>query len=101
MNRIWEHLSQVGFNILEGQFRFRAEKSAIEAIDRVVSLARSAVSPGGGGVEGRMALAMSLDIVNAFNSLPWTRIHQALRRHEVPMYIRNIIKDYLNNRTVI
>jgi hypothetical protein len=33
---------------------------------------------------GWVALAVSLDIVNAFNSLPWVRIGEDLELHGVP-----------------
>lgn len=48
----------------------------------------------GGGV----VLAVSLDITNAFNSLPWECIKEALVRHEFPPYLRRILRSYLGDR---
>lgn len=76
-DRIWEYLDLEGPNISEDQYGFRAGWSTIEDINRVISLARSAMF--GGGV----ALAVSLDIVNAFNYLPWTKVKNSLVRYRV------------------
>ncbi len=38
--------------------------------------------------------AVSLDIQNAFNSMPWTRILETLVNAKVPVYHPNIIRDY-------
>lgn len=45
-------------------------------------------------------MAVSLDIQNAFNSLPWAVIREALARKEFPKYIHRIIDSYLSERTV-
>ena len=43
---------------------------------------------------------MSIDIVNAFNSIPWDRIRRALIKHRVHTYLRNIIGSYLSDRAI-
>lgn len=45
-------------------------------------------------------LAVSIDIANVFNSLPWQTIKMALKRHSIPTYLRSIIDDYLTNREI-
>ena len=70
-------------------------RSTIDAINNVLGYTRSALSQGG------LALAVSLDIVNAFNSLPWSGILRALARHGLPPYIRGIIRSYLADRNII
>lgn len=47
-----------------------------------------------------MVVAIGLDIKNAFNTLPWSAIKEALRRKGFPDYIGKIITDYLSNRAV-
>lgn len=47
-----------------------------------------------------VALAVSLDIVNAFNTMPWDRIVAALEHFEVPSYLVRLIRAYLNDRWV-
>ena len=44
---------------------------------------------------------MSIDTVNAFNSIPWDWIRRALIKHRVPTYLRNIIGSYLSARAII
>lgn len=43
-------------------------------------------------------MAVSLDICNAFNSLLWPIIRQAVRRINLPAYLIRIVEDYLRNR---
>jgi hypothetical protein len=47
-----------------------------------------------------VALAVSLDISNAFNTIPWYRIMEALRRYQVPKYLVEVIRNYLSDRWV-
>ena len=77
-SRINSHLPQSGHDLANDQYGFRTGRSTIDAINNVLEYSRSALSQGG------LALAVSLDIVNAFNSLPWSRIIRALPRHGLP-----------------
>lgn len=74
---VW-HLSREGPNLNEDQYGFRAGRSTVDAIGRVRSVAGSVTKEGG------MALAISLDISNAFNTLPWRRVGGGLEYHRVP-----------------
>lgn len=49
---------------------------------------------------GNMVLAVSLDIVNAFNSIPYSVIRRALFRKKIPDYLRRIVISYLTNRRI-
>ncbi|XP_049880311.1 uncharacterized protein LOC126376807 [Pectinophora gossypiella] len=93
-DRIVEHLVLEGPNLSECQFGFRRGQSTVDAILRVRSLSDEAVSEGG------VSLAISLDIVNAFNSLPWQAIREALVYHQVPPYLRGIVGAYLQDRHI-
>ena len=53
----------------------------MDAVRRVRSMAEDMVSRGG------VALAVSLDVANAFNAIPWDRIVEALKHLEVPPYL--------------
>lgn len=92
--RIVRHLANEGPNLSECQFGFRQGRSTVDAILRVRSLSEEAVSRGG------VSLAISLDIVNAFNSLPWQAIREALVYHQIPPYLRGIVGAYLQNRHI-
>jgi hypothetical protein len=47
-----------------------------------------------------VAMAVSLDISNAFNTIPWYRIVEALRCYQIPKYLVEVIKTYLSDRWV-
>lgn len=59
-------------------FGFREGRSTTDAIAHVRALSDQSVSRGG------VAIAVSFDIANAFNTLPW-RIREALIYHRVPL----------------
>jgi hypothetical protein len=79
----------------EGQYGFRRGRSTTDAIIRVRSFVEEAER------RGWVALAVSLDIVNAFNSLPWERIGEALEFHRVPPYLQGVIRAYLRDRCIL
>ncbi|KMQ82623.1 reverse transcriptase, partial [Lasius niger] len=83
-----------GPDLADCQFGFREGRSTIDAIMRVRALSEEAVSRGG------VAMAISLDISNAFNTLPWECIRRALEFHRVPPYIRKVVGDYLKDRCI-
>ncbi|XP_049885101.1 uncharacterized protein LOC126380041 [Pectinophora gossypiella] len=94
-SRITQHLSSVGPDLSDNQFGFRVSRSTIDAVMRVKALSEEAV------VSGGVLLAVSLDIANAFNSLPFDSILEAIRYHRLPQYLRRLIEVYLSNREVI
>lgn len=47
-----------------------------------------------------VALAVTIDIANAFNTIPWRIIGKALLRHKVPAYLYDIIGAYFRERTL-
>jgi hypothetical protein len=57
----------------------------VDAVKRVRSMAEDMVSRYG------TAVAVSLDISSAFNSIPWAKIMVALRHFEVPAYLVGVI----------
>ncbi|KAI4474516.1 hypothetical protein M0802_015573 [Mischocyttarus mexicanus] len=73
------------------QFGFRPGKSTLDAIDEV----RSGVQMMTGG--GRVVIIVSFDIQNSFNTLPWSRIRDAMRELGVPYYLFRVIIDYLSD----
>lgn len=93
--RIIRHLGVGGPDLAACQFGFRGGLSTIDAIGSVKAFAQESVAEGG------VALAVSLDIANAFNTLPFTCIEAALRYHRVPLYIRRVIGTYLRGRCVL
>ncbi len=76
------------------QYGFRAGCSTINAARRLKKLAASAIK------ERQFGAAVSLDIQNAFNSMPWMRILEPLANAKVPVYLLNIIRDYFRDWVV-
>lgn len=76
--RLIQHLSRNG-DLQEEQYGFRKARSTVDAVKRVRSLTEAATA------EGRMMLAISLDIKNAFNTLgPCGRCLKRARRPPIP-----------------
>lgn len=47
---------------------------------------------------GRVALAVSLNISNAFNTLPWDYVGRAMEYHGIPPYLRADVRNYFRDR---
>ena len=84
-----EYMDMTGINLEFCQFGFRPGRSTVGAILRLRSLMERAIS------RGRVCMAVSLDISNAFNTLPWSKIREGLRRKGVPPYLEKAVKAYL------
>jgi hypothetical protein len=93
--RILTHLEDTGPNITERQFGFREGRSTMDAVGTL----RDFVEEAAQREEG--VIAVSLDIANAFGSLPYEVIGEALRYHQVPSYLRAIVGHYLSDRVVL
>lgn len=92
--RLKAHLSRSGRDLSANQFGFRGGLSTIDAILRVRVLSEQITS------SGRVALAVPLNMSNAFNILSWEVIRGALEYHEVPAYLRKVVCDYLRDRAI-
>lgn len=93
VNRIRACLEN-GVGISPQQYGFRARHSTVDAVLRL----RETLEPVYD--DGRYAVAVSLDISNAFNSLRWEEIREATVVKEFPNYLRAIVSDYLSNRWI-
>jgi len=92
--RLVQHLEETGPDLHRHQFGFRRNRSTTDAILRVRAIAEAAAQ------EGREVVCVSLDISNAFNSLPWDRIGRALQHHGVPLYLREVLRGYFLGRNL-
>ncbi|XP_025155964.1 uncharacterized protein LOC112588883 [Harpegnathos saltator] len=81
-------------SLSDSQYGFRAGRSTVDALLRVRDFVSRAVQGGGA------AVAVGLDVVNAFNSVPRSRILQALWEKGLPLYLRRVVGSYLSERTV-
>jgi retron-type reverse transcriptase len=89
------HMSQALSGLQEGQYGFRRGRSTTDAIVWVRSLVQETER------RGWVALAVSLDIMNAFNSLPWEKIGEALEFHRVLHYLQRVVPAYLRDRCIL
>ena len=92
--RIIRHLKIRGPKLSKRQFGFREGLSTMDAIMEVREFTEAAVEEGG------VVLAVSLDISNAFNSLPWPQIMKELQEFGLPTYIQEVVRCYLSGRVL-
>jgi hypothetical protein len=78
----------------DSQFGFRRGRSTVDAVKWVRATTEAMVSQKG------VALAISLDVTNAFNTITWDGIMEALKRFRVPPYLVRLIRSYLNDRRI-
>lgn len=96
--RLREHLQTSG-NTTDNQYGFKRGRSTLHAMSRVRSVFQDA--NGRGQARNLFVGMLLLDVKNAFNSASWPCIMSALERKETPKYLRNIIGQYLSNRTIL
>lgn len=89
--RLLRHLETRGRNLSARQFGFRAGISAVDALRALRSVVEEST--------GKFCLLISLDIRNAFNSIPIAEIIKALEARKVPLYLRKIIAGFLTGRS--
>lgn len=95
VRRMEDHMAASGHGLSDRQFGFRSGRSTDDALrilhDKLVAACSAR----------RMAVAVSLDIQNAFNTVGWDVIATALERMRFPPYIRKIVGSYLSGRVLI
>jgi len=94
-DRLVQHLEEVGPGLSDAQYGFRRSRSTLDALAALKAGTSEATD------DGDVVLAVSLDIRNAFNSLPLETLREALRFHGVPPYLRRLLNAYLEDRYVI
>lgn len=95
-NRLENHLHSRNV-ISTNQFGFRKGLSTTDAIQKVVDIADA--EKGKGKARAHCALT-TLDVRNAFNSIPWEHIVKSLEAVDTPEYVLNIICSYLTDRWI-
>ncbi|EEB12187.1 endonuclease/reverse transcriptase, putative [Pediculus humanus corporis] len=76
------------------QYGFRVGRSTTDALDRMCAGIRDTLR------RGSVAIAVSVDIKNAFNSVPWSAIRDGLTSKFVLNYLASIIGSFLSERTI-
>lgn len=99
MNRIntWMDKRLIdGFWIISGnQYGFKRNSSTIDALMKVK--VRQYIETN--LAQGNIVIAISLDIKNAINSIPWSAIRRALCRKRFPSYLR-LLHNYLHDKYI-
>lgn len=95
MNRLRDVMNNNAFAALSTrQFGFCEGRSTIDALRFLITLVEAALD------RREFVITVSLDIRNAFNSMPWSVINEAMIKKRFPVYLCNIIVEYLSERFV-
>ncbi|XP_041632394.1 uncharacterized protein [Drosophila kikkawai] len=89
-------------DLSDSQLGFRKATSTVDAISKVVGIAKAAIAGQrwkGGAKE--YCLIVTLDIRNAFNTVRWGCILDALSSFGVPPYLLELLKSYFRGRTLV
>lgn len=92
-NRI-RHFLESTKALADSQYGFRKERSTTDAIIKL----RKAVENNRPSI--RIGV-LALDVKNAFNSVPWVRIIDAMREKALPVYLQQMIESYLSQRDIM
>lgn len=100
-NRLLE-FTESESGLSDHQFGFRKERSTIDAMNKVVSIARKATEGKRwkGGTMKYCAI-ITLDMKNAFNTANWGNVMRALQRIGVPSYLLQTVGNYLKDRVLL
>ena len=93
VNRLSDHLERKKV-LSNSQYGFRTERCTADAALKLKRIATAAIK------KRQFCAAVSLDIQNAFNSIPWPRIIEALEKAKVPVYLQKITRSYLDCRFI-
>jgi len=97
--RLETHLTEIPEGLSENQFGFRRGRSAIDAVEKVLSIVNSNESRPWRRRD--LCAIVSIDVANAFNTVPWDKIGDALISKNTPTYLIRIIRDYLRERLLL
>lgn len=85
-------LNNKGFH--RSQYGFVKGKSTLDALTFTINEIKTSLK------KGRWTAIALLDVKNAFNSAPWDLIIQKMSNMNIDRYLIDIVKSYLNDRTV-
>lgn len=97
VKRMWKRINDIKERykgIAPRQFGFRKGRSTIHAMNEMEKIIRQ------GEDKGLTTIIISIDIKNAFNSLNWGAIADALLRNSFPGYLSGMVLNYLEGRRI-
>jgi len=99
LQRLESHLdAHGGRRRAANQYGFRKGVSTVSAVEKVLSVAADAASRPG---TKDLCVLVTLDVKNAFNSLRWPVIDEALRRKNTPEYLVEMFRSWLSDRQLL
>jgi len=99
LQKLDTHLDSSRSGRAPNQFGFRKGISTVSAIEVVTKLASQAAS--GTWRQKKLCVLVTLDVKNAFNSLQWPVIDEALRKKDTPEYLVLMIRSWLSERQLL
>lgn len=94
--RLETHLTRNAEEISDNHFGFRKGRSTIDAIEKVLDIVnRNEAKP---WRRRELCALVSIDVANAFNTVPWDKIGDALIRKNTPTYLVRLLRDYFRER---
>lgn len=94
LERLNSELERTG-GLSENQFGFRKGRKTLDAIDKVLNIARQAAE------KRELCVVITLDIQNAFNSASWQLILNKLRERKICESLISVIASYLSERKLL
>lgn len=94
LERLNKEIERTG-GLSENQYGFRKGRQTIDAIGKVLNIARQAA------VKRDLCVAITLDVKNAFNSASWQQILDKMRRNGINESLIRIISSYLSDRKLL
>lgn len=89
----------VSLALSPNQYGFRPGSGTMSAIQAVMDVASDAAK--GVTQDRQLCVLVTLDIKNAFNSVPWRAIDEACAKIGLPTYLRRLVRSYLTDRYLL
>lgn len=85
--------------LADNQYGFRKKRSTTDAIERVNQINKECdiITRG----KRRFCILITIDVKNAFNSLRWEKIIEAMNIKKIPEYLIKCTKNYLHRRFIV
>ncbi|KAL4083820.1 hypothetical protein QTP88_029136 [Uroleucon formosanum] len=97
--RLEAHFDAVSEGLSCHQYGFRKGRSTLDASEAISGIVQRS---GSGALAGRDLCALvAIDVAGAFNTALWRKIEETLCRKNVPGYLMNIDRSYLNDRQLL
>lgn len=94
INRMKKGMKEKGKELANRQFGFREEKSTNNAIEELKEIIEDKIEEDG------IACMITIDITNAFNTIPWKWIRKGIKEHEIDKEIEGIVIEYFKERYI-